>query len=112
MVGILLSYWDDLFSGAMLVSGRAIVFLFKKWGPIFSGGLWMLVGASYLRKKKMDSLGQLLGVIHWERFRCFPKKGWAPKMDGENHGTPYDLGGFPTPIFGVFPPHWSTNPSV
>ena len=33
----------------------------------------------------------------------FPKIGGTPKMDGENHGKPYeqmdDLGGFP-PIFG------------
>jgi len=27
-------------------------------------------------------------LVVWT-FRCFQKWGWAPKMDGENNGTPY-----------------------
>ena len=44
--------------------------------------------------------------------RCFPKLGWAPKMDGENNGKPYflmdDLGVplfLETPILGINSSH-------
>ena len=39
MVGILLSYWGGLFSGAMLVSGRVDLWKrrFRAWKPPFSG---------------------------------------------------------------------------
>ena len=37
MVGILLSFWDGLLSGAMLVSGSVFIFLFL----LLSGGTWV-----------------------------------------------------------------------
>ena len=46
----------------------------------------------------------LFDLVIW----VFPKIGWfSPKMDGENHGKPYeqmdDLGGVKPPIFGLTP---------
>ena len=35
MVGILVSFWDGLFSGAMLVSGRVLNYIAPFWGGSF-----------------------------------------------------------------------------
>ena len=53
MVGILLSYWDGLFSGAMLVSGRVMLFSYRVYlvisfstGPLLGG--WAPSGCMWL----------------------------------------------------------------
>ena len=55
MVGILLSYWDGLFSGAMLVSGRVLHFFFKRSQGIGLAGILDFFSYMFFCKKNQGS---------------------------------------------------------
>ena len=83
MVGILVSFWDGLFSGAMLVSGS----VFTVFGSIFNG------------------LSKVLGDPFWGPHFAADSHWWNPRPEIDK-GRPYKL---PVETFWKYPKRWCTK---